>query len=144
MRNDVFGLKYSKLDQVVVFSVWVGYAGTHFSAGNFSFPTKIELWLWRVSCIAMSGSMSVFWVTSNRKFYLLFAYLPGINREKMSKVAYERQRVSGIQILTGLVGAMAYLFARLSLIGLAFAALRSLPSGALDTVNWWSYWPHLT
>ena len=144
IRNDIFGLKYSKLDQLLVFSVWLGYAGTHFSAWNFSFPTRIEQLWWRISCMTMSGSMAIFWVTSNRKLYLLFACLPGVSKEKMRKVAYEQQRVSGIQIFTGLVGALAYFVARLSLIALAFSSLRSLPSGSFETVNWWLYWPHLT
>lgn len=144
VRNDLFGLKYSKLDQLVVLSVWIRYAGTHFSAWNFGFPTRIELLWWRVSCLVMTGSMVIFWITSNRKFYLLFAFLPGMDGEKMKKVAYEKRRVSGIQIFTGVFGALAYLIARLSLIALAFSSLRSLPGKAFDTVDWWAYWPHFS
>lgn len=146
IRNDGFALKYTKLDQVVVFLVWVGYAGTHFTPWTFSFPTRIELLWWRTSCIVMSGSMVVFWVTSNRKFYLLVPMLmPWVkDKEKYRKVAYEQRRVSGMLVFTGVFTTLAYLVARLSLIALAFSSLRSLPKGAYITVEWLAFLPHIS
>lgn len=146
IRNDVFAMKYSKLDQLVVFCVWVGYAGTHYAAWKFSFPSRVELLLWRVSCIVMSASMAVFWITSNRKFYLLVPLLmPWLkNKERFRKAAYEQKRVSGVQIFSGVFTTLAYVVARLSLIALAFSSLRSLPSGAFSTINWITFWPHLS
>lgn len=145
IRNDVFALKYTILDQVVVSSVWVGYAGTHFSAWNFSFPTRTELLLWRISCLIMSGSMLIFWATANRKFFLLFSYCtPWVkDKEKFRRVAYEQKKVSGIQIVGGAIEGLAYLFARLTLIGLGFSSLRSLPRDAYKTVEWTNFLPHL-
>lgn len=146
IRNDGFALKYTKLDQVVVFLVWVGYAGTHFSAWTFGFPTRIELVWWRISCIVMSSSMGVFWVTSNRKFYLLVPILmPWVkDKEKYRKVAYEQKRVSGIQVVMGIFTTLAYVVARLRLIALAFSSLRSLPTRAYITVEWLSFLPHIS
>lgn len=146
IRNDVFALKYSKMDQVVVFLVWLGYAGTHFSAWTFSFPTAIEMLWWRYSCIVMSSSMGIFWITSNRKFYLLIPMLmPWLkHKERFRKAAYEQQQVSAIQIFAGVFTTLAYLVSRLSLIALAFSSLRSLPEDAFRTVNWITLWPHLT
>ena len=147
IRNDIFGLKYTKLDQLVVFATWVGYAGTHFSAWKFSFPTHIEMLLWRICCIIMSGSMGVFWVTSNRNYYLLvpmlMPWLEKETKEKYTRVAYGEQRVSGVLIFCGLFTTLAYLFARLTIIALAFSSLRSLPGKAFVTVNWTAYWPHI-
>lgn len=148
IRNDIFALKYTKLDQLVVFSTWLGYAGTHFSAWAFSFPTRIELILWRTCCIIMASSMAVLWITSNRKFYLLvpmlMPWLKEDEKEKFVKVAYGQQRVSGVLVVSGLLTTLAYLFARLTIIALAFSSLRSLPRDAFVTVNWTAYWPHMS
>lgn len=148
IRNDIFALKYTKLDQLVVFSTWLGYAGTHFAAWTFSFPTHTELLLWRICCIMLSGSMALFWITSNRKFYLLIPmlvpWLKTEKKEKFVKVAYGEQRVSGVLVFSGLFTTLAYLFARLTIIALAFSSLRSLPRGAYVTVNWTAIWPHLS
>lgn len=146
IRNDVFGLKYRKMDQVLVASVWLAYGGTHFSAWNFDFPTRIELLWWRASCIAMSGSMGLFWILSNRKFFLLVPFLlPCIkNKEKFRQIAYEEKRVTGTQIVSEVFTTLVYLVARLSLIALAFSSLRSMPADTFKTVNWTAVLPHLS
>ncbi|KAK5136116.1 hypothetical protein LTR08_004167 [Meristemomyces frigidus] len=148
IRNDTFALKYTKLDQLVVFSTWLGYAGTHFAAWTFSFPTHVELLLWQICCIVMSSSMALLWVTSNRKFYLLvpmlMPWLKEDEKQKFMEVAYGQQRVSGVLVFSGVFTTLAYLFARLTIIALAFSSLRSLPIGAYDTVDWTSFWPHMS
>ncbi|KAG6997845.1 hypothetical protein G7Y79_00037g073630 [Physcia stellaris] len=143
IRNDVFALKYSKLDQLFMFLVWTGYAGVHLSAWNFSFPTHTELLLWRAASAAMAGSMLVFWITSNRKFYLLFSYLWPRKREKMEQISAERKKVSNIQILLGTVTTLVYMAARMCLIVQVFLSLRRLPIGAYQTVSWSDVLPHI-
>lgn len=143
IRNDIFALKYSKLDQLFVFTVWAGYAGVHLSAWNFGFPTYTELVMWRVASLTMAGSMSVFWITSNRKSYLLVSYLWPKKREAMEKISAERAKVSTIQILLGAVTVLAYVAARMCLIVQVLLCLRKLPLGAFRTVDWASFLPHV-
>ena len=143
IRNDVFALKYSKLDQLFVFAVWAGYAGVHLSAWNFGFPSYTELTMWRVASLTMAGSMFVFWITSNRKSYLLVSYLWPRKREEMEKISAERAKVSTIQILLGAVTVFAYVTARMCLIVQVFLCLRKLPSGAFKSVDWANFLPHI-
>ena len=143
IRNDVFALRYSKLDQVFVFAIWAGYAGVHISAWNFAFPSHTELILWRVASRTMAGSMIIFWVTSNRKSYLLVAYLWPKKREEMEKVSSERAKVSTIQIMLGAITVFAYLAARVCLIFQVFLCLRKKPLRAFSTVEWTNFLPHV-
>jgi hypothetical protein len=143
IRNDIFGLKYTVLDQVFVGATWIGYAGVHMSAWSFPFPTQVEKILWRVACLTMTGTLVVFWITSNRRFYRLIAFLWPWKKNKLEKVYKERQRVSSVQILLGVFTFSAYLSARLCLIVQVFITLRKLPLGAFDTVNWVGFLPHV-
>ena len=143
IRNDVLGLKYSKLDQLFVLSVWIGYAGVHLSAWNSVFPSHTERILWRTSCLIMTGSMVVFWITGNRKFYLLIGYIMPSQKQKMEKISSERQKVSRAQIVLGAFTAFSYLVARICLIMQALISLRALPRGAFQDLNWENFLPHI-
>ncbi|KAL8716927.1 MAG: hypothetical protein Q9225_005779 [Loekoesia sp. 1 TL-2023] len=143
IRNDVFALKYSKLDQLAVGAVWIGYAGVHFSAWNFSFPSRTEVLVWRTSVLVMAASMVVFWITGNRKFYLLFSYLWPSKKEHLEKISSERAKVSTVQILLGAVTTVGYLTARMTLIVQVFLAFRKAPLGIFDTVDWAKFLPHV-
>lgn len=143
IRNDVFGLKYSKLDQLFVGLVWIGYAGVHLSAWNFDFPSRTELLMWRISALVMAASMVVFWITGNRKFYLLFSYLWPSKRQHLEKISSERAKVSTIQILLGAVTSFSYLASRIILIIQVFLAFRKAPLGIFETVDWTNFVPHV-
>lgn len=143
IRNDVFALKYTILDQVFVGIVWIGYAAVHLSAWSFAFPTKVEQIAWRVACLTMTGSMLVFWVTSNRRFYQLLGFLWPWKRKELAKIVGERKKISTTQILLGAFGFSAYLSARICLIVLVFMALRRMPVGVFETVDWTRFFPHI-
>lgn len=143
IRNDVFALKYSRLDQVFVGAVWLGYGGVHLAAWNFTFPSYPEKILWRVSCLVMGGSMAVFWFTGNRKVYFLFGYLRPSRRAKMKQISDERNKVPTVQIILGAMTGLSYLIARVCLIVQALVSLRALPAGAFETVNWIKMVPHV-
>jgi hypothetical protein len=143
IRNDVFALKYTILNQVCVALVWVGYAAVHLSAWAFDFPSHTEQLLWRVASLTMAGSMVVFWITGNRRFYQLVAYMHPWKRAELEKVVLERKKVSTIQILLGAFTFVVYLSARLCLIVQVFMCLRKTPLGAFDTVNWVNFLPHI-
>ena len=46
---------------VLLFGMFV-YASIHVAAWNWTFPTKLELVLWRVSSFVLLGSTGAFWV----------------------------------------------------------------------------------
>ncbi|KAL9009952.1 MAG: hypothetical protein Q9173_005068 [Seirophora scorigena] len=143
VRNDIFGLKYSKLDQLAVGLVWIGYAGVHLSAWNFEFPTVTELLVWRISSLVMAGSMVVFWITGNRKSYLLLSYIWPSKKDHMEKISSERAKISTAQIVLGAVTTLSYLAARIILIVQVFLAFRKAPRGIFVTVEWTEFLPHV-
>lgn len=143
VRNDVFGLKYKKRDQLFVGLVWLGYGAIHTTAWNFEFPTHAEQLLWRVASLVMSASMLYFWIVGNRKFYLLLGYIMPSKRKAMEKVSNERRQVSPIQIALSVFGVILYLAARICLIVQALISLRALPAGVFEIVRWSQYIPHV-
>ena len=143
IRNDVFAQKYSKLDQGFVLAIWAGYAGVHISAWNFAFPSDAELILWRVASLTMTGSMFILWIMSNRKSYLLVAYLWPKKRKEMEKVSSERAKVSTFHCMLSAIPVFTYLVARVCLIFQVFLCLRKEPLGAFSTVNWTNFLPHI-
>lgn len=143
IRNDVFALKYTIWDQLIVASVWVGYGAIHFSAWDSVFPTLTEKRLWRISASAMMGSMIASWIFGNRKFYMVFSCLSRRLAKKCRGVSDERQKVSTAQILTDTAVLLVYLVARLFIIVEVFFSLRALPRGALVTIDWMEFLPHV-
>ena len=143
IRNDVFGLKYSKLDQIFVGSIWLGYSAIHIAAWNFEFPSQTERTLWRVCSLIMSGSMVVVWIFGNRKFFLLVGYIMPSKRKQMEKISNERRQVAPIQIALGGLAGIAYLVARMCLIVQALMSLRALPAGVFETVRWSEFLPYV-
>ena len=119
VHNDVFGLQYSKLDHVIMFAIWAGYAGVHISAWNFAFPSHAELILWRVASLTMTGSMFVSWFISNQNSYLLVAYFWPEERMELEKISAERAKATTSQMMLYTIIGFAYLAARISLIGAA-------------------------
>ena len=143
IRNDVFGLKYRKRDQMLVGGVWLAFGGIHLTAWSFSFPSYTELLLWRISSLILAGSMLMFWITGNRKTYVLVGFIWPKARRKVQEISNERKKVSTIQIILGTVTGLMYIGARLCLIVQVFVALRKNPIGTFETVDWVKFLPHL-
>ncbi len=135
IRNDVCGLKYSKLDQLYMFLVWVGYAGIHLAAWNFSFPDHTELVLWRAASTTIVGSMLTFWITSYQNSNLMVAFLWPKKRKVMEKNSDDRWKVFPIQILLGAMSTFLYVAARILLILRVLVCFRRLPVRAYEAMN---------
>ena len=108
----------------------------HLIAWHFDFPTKIELLLWRWTCVAMTVILGVYCAT-----------------EAVSIVA-EGYTTTGLTTLGGyklrwptnilfLVPGFLYMCARMVVIIEILISLRRLPAGCFDTVQWTELFPHL-
>ncbi|TFK70496.1 hypothetical protein BDN72DRAFT_818699 [Pluteus cervinus] len=95
----------------------------HCLAWNFSFPTREELWAWRLTS-AFSAFAFVF---------ALFVYII-VNWFKIWR---------GAPLWIWAIGPVTYVLARIGLIILMFTCLRSLPVGVYRKVNWADAVPHL-
>jgi hypothetical protein len=88
---------------------------------SLHFSSHQEMWLWRVSAII---------ITAEPILTVLTVYFD----EEILKIVF------GLFIS---YGALLYPIARIILLTISLTALRSLPSGALQTIEWTTYIPHL-
>ncbi|KAF7369946.1 hypothetical protein MSAN_00624200 [Mycena sanguinolenta] len=96
----------------------------HCTAWNAIFPTPAEMWIWRTSSLAIAALPS-----------LTFFFFP------LTLTGSDCLEATVNVIMT--LAIPIYIAARLILIGLPFAELRSLPASAFMDVNWSTYIPHL-
>jgi hypothetical protein len=107
------------------------YAGSHASAWLSHFPTYIERWIWRGSCIAIAATPPVSWTLL--QFFLRLS----------DKLDHEDVIPVTAICVTVFLALAIYLLARLFIPVEAFISMRSLPIGAFETVDWTEFWPHV-
>ncbi|KAJ7639471.1 hypothetical protein FB45DRAFT_905695 [Roridomyces roridus] len=100
------------------------FGAIHCAAWTDDFPTTAERWLWRVSSLAVT-SIPFMMITL------------GLVSARVS------DELDSLASTLFLILIFPYVTARLLLIALPFAALRSLPASAFVDVNWSIYIPHL-
>lgn len=116
--------KHSSTAQLQVFVLsllsTVSFGGLNIVAWNFSFPTGLESFLWKFSCIGMLvlptafATVAYFWESGSTRSYV---------------------------VLTSI--ALSYGVIRLYVIVECFIALRSEPAQVYCSVYWSSYIPHI-
>jgi hypothetical protein len=109
--------------------IGIAFGATHFIAWNSEFPSRIELILWRISCIAMTVDL------------LLLAAFCGMFVTKLPEIL--KERLINVVAFPAPLTALLYLFSRIATLVIAFTTLRALPSGAFETVDWTTFIPHL-
>ena len=110
-------------------NVVAGFFGAiHCIAWNFSFPTRTELWIWRISSVAIT-SEPIYALSGSRLTRLI---------EKVNEKA--GHNLYKFLVLSGVLG---YVLARGVTLALAFTSLRDLPPGAYETVHWSTFIPHI-
>ncbi|KAL8723806.1 MAG: hypothetical protein Q9181_007182 [Wetmoreana brouardii] len=136
----------------------LAYAAIHLAGWNFSFPTKPELILWRVSSMFLFGNTVLFWVCEttsswyrNGRWQRLFyrAYDPS-KLEDVEKARLARQDRQVPKVLplkwefwSIFPLAVTYGAARGYLIAEVFLGLRSLEPSAYSNVDWSAFIPHV-
>lgn len=115
----------------------------HLLAWNFVFPTRIELWTWRICCLTMFGASSVGYLGNVR------AAKPGMHfRFQLACIWVKPALKEGIfwkygMDVPGNICTALYNVAKLGILVLAWSSLRALPETAYDTVNWTGFIPHV-
>ena len=105
------------------------FGAIHCAAWHFSFPTRTELLIWRISSVAISAEP--IYVYSG---LLLLRLIEKVMGKKASHILYK------FGVLSGVLG---YGLARGVTLALAFTSLRDLPPGAYQTVYWTTFIPHI-
>lgn len=99
------------------------FGAIHCMAWSFQFPSREEQFLWRICSIGVTAAPTC----------LLLLSL-----EWTSSYIHVIIRRSGAALVT-----LTYVICRVFLLALMFTELRSLPEGALQSVYWTSFIPHL-
>ncbi|GJJ06777.1 hypothetical protein Clacol_000973 [Clathrus columnatus] len=99
----------------------VVFGGIHLFAWNYEFPTRVELWFWRVSA-------------------LIIVVLPPIFLISMFTLFWIPRSMIGIYVYAAF---LSYIVARLSILILSIISLRNLPAGTLSNVDWLTFIPHI-
>jgi len=110
----------------LLFTLGVVFGGIHCFGWYFSFPTYAEQKLWHVASLAVTiipiGVVP---------FTIILAY---------GDVCFPITIVLALAIVS--LAALAYVSARLVLLGLALALLRHLPPTAYIAIDWTKFYPH--
>ena len=111
---------------MIVLGVGVCFGVIHCISWGFSFPTHMELLMWRVSCVAITAV----------PIYISLGFLLGI---WLSDMGFG----DTVLYFFPLSGGILYIIARAITLVLAFTSLRGLPPGAYETVHWTTFIPHV-
>ena len=104
------------------------FGAIHCAAWHFSFPTRTELWIWRISSVAIAA-------------WPIYSFSGSYFSRLIEKV----NEKAGHNLFKFLVlfGILGYVLARGVTLALAFTSLRDLPPGAYETVHWITFIPHI-
>ncbi|KAJ7620385.1 hypothetical protein FB45DRAFT_150362, partial [Roridomyces roridus] len=108
------------------------FGAVHCAAWNTNFTTPVEIWMWRV-CSAIIVATPPVW----------FLYLRIVSSRRIRGRARTYRILGTFWRYWTFFLLSLYILARLFLIALPLAELRSLPSSAYMDVNWATYIPHI-
>ena len=154
--NDKFPVIGASRDTFVLFTVIMAYCCLHFIAWNFSFPTHIERVLWHVGCITIVATTFIFLACESyqdghrlgrwQRWYLKIFPKNPVHLARVDTMEKKRREMEFIPFWEVVIMSpvtMIYTLARTYIIVEVFVSLRSLPSGAFDSVQWSSFIPHV-
>ena len=112
------------------------FATIHFIDWHYTFPTHIELVLWRVNCCLMWLLLAVY---GSAEVYICW-------REQYSKLGMETAgayKMRWPDCLWFLIPAWMYSIARFAVTAQVFLSMRGLPTEAYRQVEWTLLFPHI-
>ncbi|KAI0062755.1 hypothetical protein BV25DRAFT_1915883 [Artomyces pyxidatus] len=115
---------------VIALAVAMVFGAVHCAAWNYQFPSRAEELIWRISSVAIVAIPGVM-------LSLLIALLPAV-------MDYSDVLQYGIVVPVFFLTGPIYVAARVLLLTLSFATLRSLPFDAYRAVEWTLLIPHFT
>ena len=121
---------YVVIADLIMLGVGVCFGAIHCVAWIFSFPTHMELLMWRISSVA---------ITAVPIYIFLMIVLGGWVGATM-----DSEKFSGaVFYFSALSGGILYILSRGVTLVLAFTSLRGLPPGAYEIVHWTTFIPHI-
>ena len=113
---------------LVVLGVGICFGAIHCIAWGFPFPTHAELFMWRVSSVAITA---------------IPTYMPLVALLAIRLADMDFDTTAFILGISLFPAAILYVIARMFTLVLALTSLRELPPGSYDTVHWTTFIPHV-
>ena len=139
-------------DSILLITIVTAYSSLHFIAWNFSFPTQVERLVWRIVCIIMVSTASIFFaceIYNNEQrngrwqhWKSRFSPSRALPLDRVLRQPEEAKLIPNWQAVNMLVVTVLYTSARLYIAVECFISLRSLPLRAFDSVAWTNFIPH--
>ena len=123
--NDTLPVIGANLDAIFLLTIIMTYSCLHLIPWNFHFPTRVEQKIWRANCIIM--------ITTAFTFFLC-QFCRGLRWLSVLVINW--------QALISSVAVVIYTAARMYIAVECFVGLRSLPTGAYDSIQWSNFIPH--
>ena len=117
---------------LIMVVVGVCFGAIHCIAWSFSFPTRAELLMWRVSSVTITAVPAYTFLMTSLTFWLV-----NMDFDTAADI------IGGIATLSIFPAGMLYIVAWAVTLVLAFTSLRDLPPGAYNTVLWTTFIPHV-
>ena len=154
----------STFEKFALFCMALTYASFHLIGWNFSFPTRVELYLWRICSLTVTDTTLFFWIfeiiAARQRFGRWDKYLIWLRLKKVMVVkgddeegnldatdTFEKEQKKSKPILwweVALIFPVVFIYAaaRGYMIVEVFVSLRQSPLGVYETVNVSQIFPH--
>lgn len=135
------------------------FKGIHVAGWNFSFPTRLEMILWRVASLLLFGITAMFWILEPMASWMRLGrwkrlYLRAADPEKLQRLEQARLRSLTrdfeptvlplpLEFWSIFPLVMLYGIGRAYLLVESFLELRNVKATAFLNVNWSIYVPHV-
>ena len=138
-----FSLSTDAFQRVTSCLIGILFGSIHCFGWNFEFPSYGEHILWKVCSLAISG-VPLTWLLLIVSYYWLIKNEIDQEIDTNSRIRdFTIALGTNLLISIGWVGVPVYILARLGLLIEAFIALRALPAGAYEDVQWTLFLPHI-
>jgi len=157
--NDRFPMNAYGNQEYLLCLATIIFSAVHVAGWNYSFPSRTEQMLWRISSMILFGITVAFWVLETiaswtrlgrwKLLYLMMFHHDQVDAfkqarsDKIPEVKQPTQLPLPWEFCTILPLALLYGLARGFLIVEGFLELRYAPADAFVTVDWCGFWPHV-
>ncbi|THU80829.1 hypothetical protein K435DRAFT_972603 [Dendrothele bispora CBS 962.96] len=118
-----------------IISLFLVFGAIHCTPWNSTFPTPTEQLLWRVSAVTVTAFPLVWF-----PLFGVYQFFDDYHDDSLTMNLIDTV-ANGIIVIFLLP--LAYIWARITLIVIAFTELRALPPSAYQTVDWARFIPHI-